>query len=750
VSENIFMYKPARMGNGAEIMGVSEVCNKYGIERPQQVIDILGLWGDAADNIPGIPGVGEVTACKLLARFGSIENLIEQADEIENPKLKEKVKTHANQAIESKKLATIILDVPIDFSEEKLKICSPNVTDTTALLEELEMRSFASRLLAYYTGEKEGKKNISKVNTDLDVIEIQSKKVNKTVEDKQIDLFSDNREVEMSLVEVAVSARKEKAEKWDTVEKLQKGLLALRNGGGNIAFYLFPSNKENYCSSHILCAAFSDEEGHLFYYIPESVSNLSVLEKQAFSCFFEENDFLKSKQGEASFSFANLLAERSPKPLLITYNLKEQLHLLWGENLTFNASVFCGFDVMLAHYVIDPESGHDLKRMVENYSFASMVDFSAEEYSLWVVENLVSLQLILSKKMKEVEAETLFREVEMPLTFVLADMERVGVRLDTQRLKQYGEELSLKIQEIEQKIYTLAGVMFNIASPKQLGEILYEKLELTDKPKHTKTKKWSTAEDVLQKLVHKHPIVALVLEYRSLAKLKSTYVDALPLLVDPNSGHLHTTYNQAVTSTGRLSSQNPNLQNIPIRTQMGKEIRKSFVADKAGNVLLAADYSQIELRIIAQLSQDKTMLEDFIEHKDIHTATAAKVFNVSMAEVDQTMRRAAKMVNFGILYGISAFGLAERLNVSRKESAELIEKYFEKYSGLKHYMDAAISIAKEKGYVETLLHRRRYVKDINSGNALVRSYAERNAINAPIQGSSADMIKVAMIRIFNT
>ncbi|MCM1169631.1 MAG: DNA polymerase I [Bacteroides sp.] len=741
VSDHIFMYRPARMGNDIEILGPKEVCEKFGISNPLQVIDMLGLWGDAADNIPGIPGVGEVTARKLLAQFGSVENLIEKASEIENEKLRDKVQKNAAQALESKMLATIILDAPVEFDPDALALCQPDFDAVFSLLDELEMRTLATRLSSYYRQEAGGMSPapaaVPPVQRPEPAQASAPRPSPRTVkkQDNTLDLFDPQNLPESKAL---ICRGKDDADValWVNESALKAGLERLLAEGRPVGFYLCAAKAPHIRKAKTLCMAFcrKPETGDTsvpaaFYYLPV----YSAEETSALQAFFA-----------------------APRPLenLVCHDLKTQLHLL--KNMGVEAG-FAAFDIMLAHYLIDPESPHDLPRLTANY-----LDFSfgenlfgggasaTDEDIRYCIQN-AKLALELYPKfrsgLEEVQAKDLFRNMEVPLCRVLCGMERAGVRLDRERLAQYGRELQEQIGKTEQEIYELSGQRFNIASPKQLGEVLFEKLQIVEKPKHTKTKQFSTAEDVLQKLVDRHPVVSKVLLYRSLTKLKSTYVDALPVLADPQTGKIHTTYNQAVTATGRLSSQNPNLQNIPIRTDLGKEIRRCFVPSEPGNLLLAADYSQIELRIIAHLSGDETMLGDFARHKDVHTATAANVFGVSPEEVTPQMRRQAKTVNFGIVYGISAFGLADRLQIPRKEAAALIEKYYANYPKLRTYMDSVLEEARQKGYVETILHRRRYLNDINSANSVVRSYAERNAINAPVQGSSADMIKLAMIAV---
>ena len=753
VNDRVFIYKPARMGNGIEIMGRKEVCEKFGISSPLQVIDMLGLWGDASDNIPGIPGVGEVTARKLLARFGSVENLIDKADEIENEKLREKVKRYAPQAMESKMLATIILNAPVDFSPAELAVSSPDLAAVSTLLDELEMRSLTRRFLSYYSSDslasqsgqsQSGQAVEEAVPEKVSAAEVpvpSSRK--KAVQDTTLDMFAPQNMPEQKPF-ICASKNDSNVRLWADEAAFEQGIRQILAQKAPTAFFLLPGKAPSVRYAPVSCMAFAckdAEEGpsSLYYYIPacfrtagaDTEPALNMAEKNVLEAFF--------KQADTRF--------------LACYDLKNQQHLLRNQGIEADVQAF---DIMLAHYLLDPDSGHDLMRLTRSYLPYSYLESPYPERKPGDADIQVCLQnaavvqalrLKFAPMLEEADAVKLLEEMEIPLARVLCKMERSGVRIDRERLAQYGQELQEQISHIEEEIYRLAGMRFNIASPKQLGEVLFERLQLSDKPKHTKTKQFSTAEDVLVKLAPKHPIVEKVLLYRSLTKLKSTYVDALPLLIDARTGRIHTTYNQAVTVTGRLSSQNPNLQNIPVRSELGKEIRRCFVPGDTGNRLLSADYSQIELRIIAQLSGDENMLQDFSRHKDVHTATAANVFNVPPEEVSQTMRRQAKTVNFGIIYGISAFGLADRLQIPRKEAASLIEKYFENYAGLKSYMEKVVADAKKNGYVETLLHRRRYLKDIHSANAVVRAYAERNAVNAPIQGSSADMIKLAMVAV---
>jgi len=718
VSENIFMYKPARMGNGAEVWGIKEVCERYQLENPLQMIDLLGLWGDASDNIPGVPGIGEKTAIKLIAEYGSMENLLDHIDELKG-KLKENLERFTDQALQSKSLATIILDVPIEFNPDKLILEDPDFEKLKILFEELEFRNYAARVEALYSPQQ---------NTVT-----------------QVDLFSD--EVDNGLVVTEVTDK-------NTIQN-------------------------------------TPHQYHLVSTKEEAQQLAALLGKQNEFCFDTETTGVDANNAElVGMSFAFKAGEAWYVP--VSENYHEALETVGlfkevmenpkitkiGQNIKFDASMLNWYDVkvadrffdtMIAHYLIQPDMRHNMDVLSETYlnykpvsietligkkgkNQGSMRDADTAEIKEYAAEDAdITLQLkeVFEPMLVEAGTKKLFDEIEMPLVPVLASMEAEGVKLDVETLVQFSQELETQIGVTQAEIFRLADTEFNIASPKQMGEVLFEKLAIIDKPKKTKTGQYATGEDELLKLAHRHPIIERILEFRSLTKLKSTYVDALPALVNPRDGRIHTSYNQAVAATGRLSSNNPNLQNIPIRTELGREIRKAFIPRNTDYVLMAADYSQIELRIIAHLSDDQAMIHDFSEGVDIHTATASRVYNMPLGEVTRDMRRNAKTVNFGIIYGISAFGLSERLGIPRREAANIISSYFEKYPGVKKYMDNTIALAKANGYVETIKGRRRYLNDINSGNATVRGFAERNAINAPIQGSSADMIKIAMISIYN-
>lgn len=724
VSENIFMYKPARMGNEVEILGVKEICEKFSIQRPEQVIDILGLWGDASDNIPGIPGIGEKWAKELISKYDSLENVIAHADDLKG-KIAENVRNFAHLGLESKQLATIILDVPVDFDEEDLRLKQPDFAALKEIFEELEFKTFAKRIFDYYSPQQTEIQPVATTDTS-----------------GQQDLFS------------------------------QAGI-------GFETLKTIRTSPHNYI--------LADTPGKRLLII-------ETIKKQKTFCFDTETTGLSTNEAElVGMSFALKPGEAFYVPLPENYD--EALRIVHdfkpvfedetigktGQNMKFDISMLKNygvevrgkmFDTMLAHYLIEPDQRHNMDFLAEHFlnyktisydeltekkgsrqmnmhdvqksKLAELVDYAAEDADI-----TLRLRQILEPKLAADNLRKLFDEIEMPLAPVLGSMETEGVKLDVAALKEYSQQLKLEIDVVEKEIYDLAGEKFNVASPKQLGVILFEKLKIIEKPKKTKTNQYSTGEDILSRLENKHPIVMKILDFRSLTKLKSTYVDALPDLISPSDGRIHTSYNQAVAATGRLSSTNPNLQNIPIRTEKGREIRKAFVPRNEDFVLLAADYSQIELRIIAELSRDEAMMEAFITGQDIHSATASKVYGVPIGEVTRDMRRNAKMVNFGIVYGISAFGLSERLNIPRGEARDIIEQYFRQYHGLKQYMDNCIAFARKNGFVETIMGRRRYLRDINSANANIRGFAERNAINAPIQGSSADMIKIAMIRIFD-
>lgn len=743
VTDRVLLYKPAKFGEPAQVWGPKEVCERYGIQEPKQLIDILGLWGDAADNIPGIPGIGEKTAAALVGKYGSVENIIAHADELKG-KQKENVINFAEQGLMSKALATINLEVPVEFDEEELKAKEPDVPALMALFEELEFKTFAKRFLEDY------KTKQSALDSGTSQSLRGTKQSRETTEgSQQPNLFSSNETFDLfhqgdnsGILEFSdKDSAKTMPHDYKLVETEAdiQALAELLSKENQFVFDTETTNIDVY-SAELVGLSFAIK-AHEAWYLPmpadrdECQKRLELLRP-----LFEDENIMKIGQ-----------------------NLKYDISMLAQYGIKVKGRLF---DTMLAHYLLEPEQRHNMDYLAEAYldyitipiedligkgrQQRSMREVPVEQVKEYAAEDAdITLQLYekLSPMLKENGVEKLLNDIEMPLVPVLSRMEANGVRIDTENLKQISDEFGRQIQQVEERIYEAAGMPFNIASPKQLGEVLFEKLRIDEKAKKTKTGQYATGEDVLQKLSHKHPIIQMILDYRSFTKLKSTYLDALPALVNPKDGLIHTSYNQAVTATGRLSSNNPNLQNIPVRTAQGREIRKAFVPRSEHYTLLAADYSQIELRIIAHLSQDPAMVADFNLGHDIHAATAAKVFHVPMDQVTKEQRSRAKAVNFGIIYGMSAFGLAERMELSRSEAADIIKKYFEEYAGIKEYMNRSIALARERGYAETILGRRRYLRDINGSNSVVRGFAERNAINAPIQGSSADMIKIAMIGI---
>lgn len=727
VSENIFIYKPARMGNEMEILGVKEILAKWEIENVLQVIDILGLWGDAVDNIPGIPGIGEKTAKLLIKQYGSMENIIANAHELKG-KQRENVENFAEQGLISKKLATILLDVPVELDEESLALCDPSRDLLEPLFTELEFRTLGRRVFG-------------------DEFSVTAAKFQ---EGTQTDLFSTppsnatqyNSTEEESVEQLPAKNIENTTHDYqlvDTVEKRAE-LIKLLLAEKRISFDTETTGTDANMAE-LVGLSFSIKAGTGYYIpVPADRAEAQIIVDE-FKIVLEDEKIEKIGQ-----------------------NTKYDILVLKWYGLEVKGKLF---DTMLAHYLIDPDTRHGMDVLSENYlgyspisitkligpkgknqitmrdvAVIDVVDYAAEDAD-------VTLQLahVFEPKLTELNAAKLAEEIENPLVYVLADIEKEGVRIDIETLKLYSAELEKDIIKFEQNVYDKAGIKFNLASPKQLGEVLFDKLQLDPKAKKTKTGQYQTGEDVLTALASKSDIVQDILDFRQLQKLKSTYVDALPLMVNPKTGRVHTSYNQAVAATGRLSSNNPNLQNIPIRTERGREVRKAFIARDEHHILLSADYSQIELRIIAEISKEENMLDAFNKGIDIHTATAAKVYGVSIEEVDGTQRRNAKAVNFGIIYGQSAFGLSQNLGIPRKEAAEIIEQYFAQYPGIKRYMSDTMNFARENGFVETIMGRRRYLRDINSANQTVRGFAERNAINAPIQGSAADMIKIAMINI---
>ncbi len=738
VDENTFIYKPARLGNGAEILGVEEICKKWEIRNVSELIDILGLMGDKVDNIPGIPGVGEKTAIQLIKEFGTIENLLENTDKLKG-KLKEKVENNKEKALQSKWLATIILDVPIEFNEAELTLKEINKEALRELFTELEFRGIAQKVLGEDIG---GAKDAASFLNSKPKDETKAKPDLFTVGS---DLFSDEH-----LETIAA----EEAKLFKTIRDIQP--------------------------NYMLCNT------------PESINQLiQLLEASAEYCFDSETTDLNTLNAEVvGMSFATKINQAYYVPVsenqaeaqtlinLFKPIFENTSKVLIGQNIKYDLQVLKNYgieiknklwDTMVAHFLFMPDMRHNMNVLAETYLDYSPISIEEligkkgkdqlsmrlvpidviKDYAAEDADVTLQLKKVFEPCLKESGTEKLFHDVELPLIEALAGMEREGINLDVNGLNEFSAQLQEDITKVDAEIQALAGTKFNISSPKQVGEILFEYLKIIDKPKKTKTGQYATGEDILSKLEGKHPIVAKILDYRELVKLKSTYVDTLPLLVNSKTQRIHTTFNQVVAVTGRLSSDNPNLQNIPIRTERGRQIRKAFIPRNEEYVLLSADYSQIELRIVASISGDTNMCEAFNLGKDIHTATAAKVYGITESEVTKEMRYKAKSVNFGIIYGQGAFGLADNLNIPRAEAKQLIDNYFAQYTSIKTYMDNEINFAKEHGYVQTLLGRKRWLKDINSNNATIRSFAERNAINAPIQGSAADMIKVAMINIHN-
>ncbi len=736
VSENIFMYRPARMGNDIEIWGIPEVQAKFEVEHPLQVIDYLGMMGDAVDNIPGLPGVGEKTAKKLLAEFGSMENLLDNTDKLKGA-LKDKIEANKAQGILSKKLATILLDCPVTFDEKDYELATPDVEKTDALFMELEFRQMKAQFDKLYNPTA----NTEEINSDIPVLK--KAPVKKTT-DEQYDLFGFSDTEHTTETVNSYYATLENTEHF------------YQNVQGDLPTKMFVRNllkQTSVCfdtettgldalNSELVGLAFSWEKGKGFYVpFPENREEAQILIDK-FKPFFENENIEKVGQ-----------------------NIKYDLKILSQYGIQVKGNLF---DTMIAHYLINPDMRHNMDVLSETYlkyspksiteligkkgkNQGNMRDIPLDEIKEYAVEDAdVTIQLknhflpILEK----VGTKKLYDEIEIPLVPVLADMEKEGINLDVDFLNKMSVEMTAESKALEQKIYETAGETFNLASPKQLGDVLFEKMKIGGaKQKKTKTGQYATGEEILSYLAHDNPIVKDILEWRQMVKLQSTYIDALPNQVDSKTGRVHTDYMQTVAATGRLSSNNPNLQNIPIRTERGRQIRKAFIARDENYTLVSADYSQIELRIIAALCGEENMIAAFKNNEDIHKSTAAKVFNIPLEEVTKEQRSHAKTVNFGIVYGVSAFGLSNQTNLSRKESAKLIDAYYKTYPKLKLFISEQVDFARENGYVETISGRRRYLKDINSANAIVRGGAERNAVNAPIQGSAADIIKIAMINI---
>ena len=716
IGPNVFMYRP-RHGGGYEILGEKEVGEKYGIPTPAQVIDLLALMGDSADNFPGCPGVGEKTAAKLINQFGSIDNMLQHTDEIKG-KLREKVENAVEDIKMSKFLATIRTDVPMKLDLDELKIEQPDETKLRAIFEELEFKTLINKFL---------NKGESKPKTD----------------NNQLDLFAENTTNESD---------EPKNAKFESIKTTQHEYKLVENEEELRQLYDFFITKEfvsidtettstDAISAELVGLSFSVEEKKAFY-VPVPANYEEALKiVQIFKPLYESDKIMKIGQ-----------------------NIKYDYEVLTRYGVTLQGKMF---DTMIAHYLIQPELHHNMDYMAETLlgyqtihieellgpkgkKQKSMRDLSPTdiyEYAAEDADITLRLKNVLEPRLKELGVEELFWNIEMPLVRVLADMELNGVCLDTEALQDTSKIFTERMKQYEQEIYKKAGEEFNISSPKQVGDILFGKLQIMDKPKKTKTGQYVTSEEVLQSLESKSPIVRNILNYRGMKKLLSTYIDALPKLINPRTGHIHTSFNQALTATGRLSSSDPNLQNIPVRTDDGKEIRKCFIPEE-GCLFFSADYSQIELRIMAHLSEDENMMEAFREGHDIHRATAAKIWHVDIDKVTDAQRKKAKQANFGIIYGITTYGLAQRMDIPNGEAKELIEGYFRTFPKVQAYMEHAKEVARAKGYAETLFHRRRYLADINSRNATVRGFAERNAINAPIQGTEADIIKVAMVRIW--
>ncbi len=735
VSENIFMYRPARMGNGIEIWGIPEVQKRFGVERPEQVIDYLGMMGDASDNIPGLPGVGDKTAKKFLEQFGTMEGLLASTDQLKG-KMKEKVEANAELGRLSRQLAEIKTDCDVTFDADDYEICPPDAEKVQELFEELEFRRLKDQFLKLYAGEAEAGTQVSSTPT--------AKKEAKVAGSGQFTLFGgDPAEAAATIKESNsrktikdVSHHYQLVEDGFATEMFLKNLLAQTS-----VCFDTETTSLNPLDAELVGIAFSWEAGKGFYIAFPEDQEAAKQKIELIRPFFESDSIEKIGQ-----------------------NLKYDIKVMHRYGVAVKGKLF---DTMLAHYLINPDMRHNMDVLAEtylNYSPISITELIGKkgknqlsmrqvpldkqtEYAVEDADITYQLAQQFKPELEEAKTTNLFQDIEIPLLRVLADMENEGINLDKDFLNALSADLDNDIKSLEQKVYDAAGEEFNIGSPKQLGEILFGKLKLVDKPKKTKTGQYSTSEDVLSYLAKEHDIIKHVLDYRGLTKLKSTYVDALPEQVEQATGRVHTDYMQTVAATGRLSSNNPNLQNIPIRTERGREVRKAFVPRDENYVLLAADYSQIELRIIAALSEEDTMIDAFKNGMDIHAATASKVFGVPIEEVTREQRSNAKTVNFGIIYGVSAFGLSNQTDLSRAEAKELIDTYYKTYPKLRNYMSEQVDFARDNGYVQTILGRRRYLKDINAGNQVVRGAAERNAVNAPIQGSAADIIKIAMINI---
>ena len=749
VSENVFMYRPKYGDKEFDVMGVEEVKAKFDIESPLQVIDMLGLMGDSSDNIPGCPGVGEKTAQKLVAQFGSIENLLEHTEELKGA-LKTKVENNKEMILFSKFLATIKTDVPIELNMEDLQREAPDEEALRKIFEEMEFRSLMERVFNREKKITTTENTIKKPTGQPDLFNGQLSLFGDTPTpstaskgQKQGNLFAefadegqgDSKYSNLANLE-SLPYNYQLIDNEDKRNELRTKLIT-----SEILSLDTETTSTDPINAELVGMSFSIQENEA-YYVP-----IPANQDEALKIVNEFKEVFENKQS-----------------LKVGQNIKYDMLVLSNYGIELQGPMF---DTMIAHYVLQPELRHNMDYLAEIYlnyhtihieeligskgkNQGNMRDLPPEAIYKYACEDAdVTLKLyhILKKELEEHQVSSLFYDIEMPLVPVLAYMERNGVRINTETLKESSLHFTSRMQEIEKEVHQLAGMDFNIASPKQVGEVLFDKLKIVTKAKKTKTGQYVTSEEVLESLRGKHEIVGKILEHRGLKKLLGTYIDALPLLVNPKTGKIHTSFNQTVTATGRLSSSNPNLQNIPIRNEDGKEIRKAFIPED-GCEFFSADYSQIELRIMAHLSGDKNMIEAFREGNDIHAATAAKIYKIAIEEVTREQRSKAKTANFGIIYGISVFGLAERMNVPRSEAKELIDGYFETYPHIKEYMDKSIAVARENGYIETIFGRKRFLPDINSHNAVVRGYAERNAINAPIQGSAADIIKVAMVKIY--
>lgn len=761
VSENIFIYRP-RFGGGYETWGIPEVQEKFGVERPEQVIDFLGMMGDSVDNIPGLPGVGEKTAKKFLAQYGSMENLFANSHELKG-KMKEKVEANQELGLLSKELAAIMLDVPVDFHQEDFEMSDPDINATKEIFMELEFRRLTENFLkTFATGEDSSTGTSTTLQAQGDTLNPQSsatlQRTQNGIPDSQTETPADSQKTSDGQFDLFATPGTGNVPEKDS----SSGYKTIANTS------LFYQHVNTPLSRKLLLEKLIQQSSVCF---DTETTGLKALEVEligiAFSWEAGKGYYVSfpEDQGETTFILEEFRpffeSEQIEK---IGHNLKYDIKVLSNYNMPVKGPLF---DTMIAHYLINPDMRHNMDVLAEtylNYQPVSITELIGKkgknqlsmrvvpvtdqtEYAVEDADITLQLKEHFTKELESGNVTKLFKEVELPLVGVLTAMEIEGINLNTDFLKELSVALTQDIQQLEHTIYKQAGEEFNIASPKQLGPILFDKLKLVDKPKKTKTGQYSTAEDVLSYLAKDHQIVADILEYRQYKKLQSTYVDALPEEINPKTGRVHTVYAQAVAATGRLSSNNPNLQNIPIRTERGRQVRKAFIPRDEHHVLLAADYSQIELRIIAALSEEETMIDAFKNGEDIHASTASKVFNVPIEAVSREQRGNAKTVNFGIIYGVSAFGLSNQTDLTRKESKALIDTYYETYPKLKAYMAKQVAFAREHGYVETVLQRRRYLKDINSRNAIVRGAAERNAVNAPIQGSAADIIKLAMINI---